>query len=308
MAENTYHPIGQPQPYTNGFFDDVPVPTPGYALILTSSRDQDPPLVIESGSVPEKRQVRRGQYNQTTRVDVSAHEISFELELPSADSISRFCVKLSMSARVRDPYQVMTNHVTDVAAAVRSQLTPRLEDLACEYALEQLQDLRRKILSSFSDVENLPCGISLSSISVQVRPDASHIRHQEQIQDLKNKEQYEIIRAGIADTLSQRYQDPRIQAFAEFAGGQITAEEAAMRMQKRSAKDFDESMRQYAEILNLVKQAQDMGLAPPEVLEEKTTQLLSSMVRTATANTPGLETGPAKKGLFSPPEDEDDDI
>lgn len=307
MAEKTYNPIGASEPYKNGFFDDIPIPPPGFAIVLTSSREQDVPLLIQNNSVPEKGRVRKGKYNQTTRVDVNTHDISFDAELLSRDSISKFYVSLNMSAQVHEPYQVIADNVTNVMATARSYLMPRIEEMASRYTMEQIQELRSSILDSFTKVTHLPCGICLMDISVQLRPDENYVRQQVKIQDLKNKQQYEIFRAGVADNLSKLYEGPVTQVFAEFASDRITAEEAAKRLQERSAKNFDESMRRYSQFLNMARQAQDMGIASPELLEDKTSQLLSAILSAAGPGTVGLESGVKKEALYAPPSDQEDE-
>lgn len=307
VEEKTYNPIGTSEPYRNNFFDVIPSPPPGFAIVLTSGREQDVPLLVQNGSVPDKRLVRKGGYNQATRVDIRAREIGFDAELLSKNSISKFCATFNMSAKVCEPYQVITDNITNVTAAARSYLMPRLEEMASRYTMEELQELRREILDSFTKVTNLSCGICLMDISVQLRPDQSYIRQQEKIQQLKDKQEYETIRADVADGLSKRYEGPVTQVFAEFASDQITAEEAARRLQDRSAKNFDESMRRYSEFLNVAKRAQEMGVASPEVLEEKTSQLFSMILNAAAPGAASLEAGSKREALYAPPPDQEDE-
>ena len=122
-----YNPVGSSTAFANGFFAKIPYPAPGYALVLTGGPS---PLVIQGSDIPSKGQIRRGNFTTQTAIDIQVHPVSFEADLLSADSVSRFHVVVSMDARVEYPAEVHQLAVHSVANAAKSAMLPDLEEFS----------------------------------------------------------------------------------------------------------------------------------------------------------------------------------
>lgn len=326
----TYNPIGKSGPYENGFFSPIPVPPPGYANVLTGGQNECVPMVIQSGVIPRKEQIRQGKYNWMTQIDIQPHRISFEAELLAQDNISHFLLTVDMSARAEAPGKVCLDNITDVAAAVKSEILPELQAKAIRSNMDDIQQLRANIDGWLNGVILLNSGIQLSNIRVHIQPDQAYIRRREalrredeekedKLRKLQEKKEYERERAMAADELSKMYDSDVTQAFAELASDEITPEEAARRIEARrksqAAEGFDEKMRQMREFVDLVKMMRENDIGSPDMLGQKADQLLGSIFTPASAapglngrtTVPALEEAASEQtdaGLFAPPPDD----
>lgn len=303
--EKTYNPITASTAYDNNFFAKIPFPPPGFSTVLTS--DQDVPLLIYNNSVPTKERIRKGKYNWMTQVDMRPHDIAFEAELLSKDNISKFHVAINMTAKVENPDQVSLDNVTDVTAAVKSSMLPELQYQANLYLMEDIQAFR-EALSATLGIAHLASGIQLSNIRLQINPDRKYVEEQEALRQLQRKKIFETARAEVAQELSELYDDPVKQVFAEFATDRITVEEAADRLRAKDAASFDETLRRATAYLGMFKSAQDIAVVSPEVLDDKAKQLFTLMLNEV-GSAPGnaqkraLEAKVQEQALFAPPED-----
>jgi len=332
---DTYNPIGPTKDYENGFFSPIPVPLPGYANVLTGSQNESVPLVIQSRDIPRKEQIRQGKYRQITQIDIQPHSVSFEADLLAKDNISYFHLKIALTAHVERPDQVCLDHITDVAAAVKSALLPELHTKAIQYEMDEIQPLREDIGNWLKDVILLDSGIQLANIHIQLQPDQAYIKRKEnlrreeqekedKLRKLRENRDYEIKRAEIAEELGKVYDSDIAQVFAELASGTISPEEASKRIREmrknQYAESFDEKMRQVKEVMNLIKTLQDNGLGSPDILAQQADQLLgmifapsATALNGGSASTPTLGENSSQQGnssgqtdadLYAPPSDD----
>lgn len=324
----TYNPIGPTKNYENGFFSPIPVPPPGYANVLTGGQNEAVPMVIQSRDIPRKEQIRQGKYRWITQIDIQPHRISFDADLLANDNISHFRLTVTTTVYVERPGQVCLDNTTDVAAAVKSALLPELQARAIRYQIDDIQQLRDEIGSWLKDVILLNCGIQLSNIHADLRPDQAYINRKEalrkqqqeeedRIRKLQKTAEYEKGRARVADELSKVYSSDITQVFAELASGAISPEEASKRLQERrkvqSAESFDEKMRQMKEVMSLVKMMQDSGLGSPDMLAQRADQVWEILLASSTPalngggpSVPSLEghSSPSNENLYMPPSDD----
>lgn len=299
----TYNPIGTTKDYENGFFSPIPVPPPGYANVLTGSQNEGVPLVIQSRDIPRKEQIRQGKYRWITQIDIQPHGVSFTAELLANDNISHFHVTVDMLAHVELPGQVCLDNITDVAAAVKSAILPDLQAKAIQYEMDDIQQLRDDVNDWLKGVILLDTGIQLENIRTHIQPDQAYISRKEalrraeqekedKLRKLREKEEYEMGRARVADKLSTVYASDVTQIFAELASETMTPEEAAQRVEARrrnqSAGDFDEKVRQVKEIMELVKMAQDAGIGSPDIVTQTADIVLGGLFA---SSTPALDGG-----------------
>lgn len=312
MIRETYNPIRSSQPYENHFYSKLPaLPPLGFTIVLTCGQggtgNAGASVLITDKQTPSKRKILEGKYNWQTLVDMRPYSISFEEELLSVDSFYKFRLALYMTAQVEKPDQTVANHVVDVAVCVQNALLPKLRDMANDCGMERIGQLRKDILVWLENGKQLNTGIRITDISLQLQPDQRYIDKQAAIQKLRDKKEYEAVRAQIAGELSELYGDPGRQVYAELASGHITPEEAAERLSSRNAADFDEARRRAAAFLEIWKEAQDSGAVSPETMDRKSEQLFSILLDQIAPGRPGeppiLEDRARERRLFAPPED-----
>lgn len=325
----TYNPIGQTKSYENGFFSPIPIPPPGYAHVLTGGQNEAVPLVIQSRDIPRKEQIRQGKYCWITPVDIQTHGISFDADLLANDNISYFHLTITATARVEHPGQVCLDNTTNVAEAVRGSLLPELRGKAVRYQMDDIQQFRDEINNWLRDIILLNCGIQLSNIHADLRPDQAYINRKEALRKQRQEQEdkfrklqetaeYEKGRARVADELSKVYGSDVTQVFAEFASGAISPEEASKRIEARrrtqSAEGFDEKMRQMRAVMDLVKMMQDNGIGSPDTLAQRADQLWEILLASSgpsldsgSSSIPALDEGtpsPSSENLYMPPSDD----
>ena len=307
---DTYNPIVSSGDYSNGFFAKIPYPEAGFALVMTGGPS---PLVIQGNRIPTKGQLRRGQYNRQVKVDISPRPVSFEAELLSRDSISKFHASVSMTATVESPEEVVAKNITDVSVAVRDSMLYELQDFASRRSMEEITQLREEILRHVG-MSFFVYGIRMEHINLRLLPDAAYAKTQADLRDLEGKRKYEAERSTLAQELSEQYSDPVKQVFAEVAAGRLSPSDAARQLQKRSAENFDENVRKTNEIFNLLKTAQDVGAVSPGLLENTVEQVVHKMLNGVNPGAPvqeqpkeRLTDGTRETALFAPPEDEADE-
>lgn len=292
MENQTYQAILSEEKFSGGLFLKIPYPASSHSAVVLTDGVQ-PPMVIEYNlaPAPDRRRIRKGQYQKRYEIDLRAHDIAFTLELRSQDGISAFQAQAYATVEVNDPVRIVERNMRDVASAVKNALVSPMEQFSKRFLIEDFreleEDLNRCLHAEIASSQALP-GLSLRNFRVSVQPDSDYL-------EMAKNEIKQRHSAAKAASVAEMWRNPRARAYQQVLTNQMTAAEA-------EAAGFNEQMRQQSLVMDFLKTAQDTGNLNPETTDALLTNLLTSL----TGN-PALQTQNPPSAERPQDEDEDED-
>lgn len=290
MEYQTYQAIVSEQKFSGGLFLKIPYPTSSHFAVVLTDGIQPPITIHYNLAAPDRKRIRKGQYQKCYEVDISAHDIAFALELRSQDGISLFQAEAYATVEVNDPAQIVERNIRDVASVVKNVLISPVEQFSKRFLIEDFreleEDLNRNLHAEIASSRTLP-GLSLHNFRVSVHPDSDYL-------EVAKNEIKQRHSAEKAASIAEMWRNPRARAYQQVLTNQMTAAEA-------ETAGFNEQMRQQSLVIDFLKSAQDTGNINPETADA----LLSNLLTSLTGN-PVLQSQnpPATE---QPPQDEDDE-
>ena len=282
MILKTYNPIVNEEAYTTSFFPQIPYASPKTAVLLCRTGSNAKLLITENSKV-KTSDIKRGKFNWQVEIDMHSHTIAFRGQFLSRDNVSKFEVEIRATASVSEPDSVYNQGVLDVAEAIEEEMRGRIQETASRYDLDSSEQLREAIKAELGDFYQLDSGIQVNNMNVLVRMDPKY-------EKLKEKTQYERIKAAEAQKIQDIYQDGCTAIFTEVAEGRITAAEAIDRVKKSLSDDFDERMRQLRAAAAFANELKEKDLVRASGVSEQ----MEQMIRTLLADS-------GKKGQLNAP-------
>lgn len=221
MANNTFNPILQTQEIKR-FSTSTPSPAPGRAIVLAGKNQ--PMLVIRhgEGGGPAFTQLFTGAYKWLYEVDVTEQQLTFDELLQSKDNFLAFRASITLACVANDPAAIVANNITDALRVLRPLIGKMIADLAVQYSLEELEQLRHDLAqqgvaqtsaAGFS-IRHFICQLSLTKeaekiAAARAMQRTEHQRAKEQavldgeLKDIKAERAVKIIEGGPKRALAE---------------------------------------------------------------------------------------------------------
>ena len=122
MVLKTYDPIINEKKGKRSFFERLPIPEQGRAILLSSTISNLRMVCITRNTNIPMRELNLRKYDHQIDIDLTPHEIYFKNEVLSQDNVSKFSIMVSASARVSDPEKVYQERIRDVGQQVERNL------------------------------------------------------------------------------------------------------------------------------------------------------------------------------------------
>lgn len=270
MKINTYNPIKSEEAYITSFFPQIPYAAPKTAILLCRTGTSAKMVITENTKV-KTSDIKRGKFNWQVEIDMHSHSVAFRDQYLSRDNVSKFEIEIRATASVVEPDSVYEQGVADVAEAIEEEMRGRIQEAASRYDLDSSPQLREAIKAELGDFYQLDSGIQVNNMNVLVRMDPKY-------EKLKERTQYERIKAAEAQKLQEIYQDDYTAIFAEVAEGSITAAEASDRMKKSLSDDFDERLRQLRAAAPFANELKEKDLVRASGVANQMEQMIQTLL------------------------------
>lgn len=276
MVLKTYDPIITEKKGKRSFFERLPVPDQGRAILLSSTISNLNMVCITRNTNIQMRELNFRKYDHQIEIDLSPHDIYFENEVTSRDSVSKFLVKVSASARVSDPEKVYQEQIRDVGQQVERYLLEVIRERAASCRMEEGRILSQDLKQYAEQFRFLENGIELRNIHFDVQMDEKYREHIEKIKEINYTTDLERNKALASKVIQELYPDSDVAAFSEVAAGKIGASDAIRQIKAGRSQDFDEKVRQFNAAMKILNDLGDTVDDPQKEIIAKS--FLNTMV------------------------------
>lgn len=276
MVIKTYNPIINVDKIKHSFFERLPIPGEGRAILLSSTIANLGIVCITRNTNIRMSDLNLKKYDYQIDIDLSMNEICFKNEVLSQDNVSKFSIMVSAYARVVDPKTVYQEQIRDVCQWAERYLMDMIRERAACFLMEQSTILSQELKRCTEHMNSLEYGIELKDICFDVQVDKIYKEHIEKIKQLDYTTDLERNKALASKIIQDLYSDLDVAAFSDVAMGKIGASEAIQQIKAGRSQDFDEKMRQFSSVMKVLD---DLGDTLDDAQKEQVAKgFLSTMV------------------------------
>lgn len=267
MQSTTYNPILPEESFESGFFAKVPIPAAQEAILLTGP---DGALLIND-YLPQK-QWRRKNFNKLIRIDLRPYQVHRSFSCYCTNQVNQFQIEATIYCVVENALDVYHASLTDIGAMVERYYQSMFSTVASHFNIEdsiQLQDtLLRNHQAQMQTINGVRFG-NISSLSVTVDEKfRTHLQNMaESSQRTEEIRQKTLREAMLANQLQELGIDEDKSVFMEVAAGRMTTAEAHRQIRRISAEKFDEQVRRFRMISDIMAPLIEQGNLPEEDLK-----------------------------------------
>lgn len=280
----TYNPLISETDFHSSFFVKIPVPSDGEVIVLSGGAGM---LAIDNRNYYSisTRQIRNGQFNKQTRIDVMPHNIEFSFESFSADQVHKFIFTVSAICTVDNPIAIYKSKIKDMCSYAFSDIESTIRDIASSFNPNELSDLIVTLDAKTAVLNTKAVGTDVSNIKVFVNVDELYRGHLKKKTELRQQTELTEAEIQAAKILSESEISDTTAILSEVAKGNITLEQAIVKMKSVRKNDFNDQLEQFTKLSGLYSDLVHDGILTEQQAAEIIKKQLPSIATSSTNNT-----------------------
>jgi hypothetical protein len=257
---DTNYPIVREEEFRSSLFATVPRPGPDRAILLVSTENMVPELLIRETSVIKPKTVRNGKYNKLIEINTAVKTIRVQFDSYCSNNANKFAIRIDLQVTVEKPERIYRDNIRDMESYLSKEIELTIRDISKKYDVNETEELKHNLTEVLKLEMAFESGVKINLKNVLVDMDEEARRLFVAKQSIKNNVSLEEYKAEMAGRLLSIYTGDEIAVFEAVTTGNITAEEAREKLKGKSAQQFDEGIRRITELTKQVKNLYEDGV------------------------------------------------